>query len=189
MASIGTAMSRDAGIAASMIDILPRLRRYARTLARNRVDADDLVQDTCERAWMRVDTLRSSSDLRAWLFGIMHNLYVDQHRRKSVTIVHGDVVDLADWSADRTFSQLQVTDLHRALDRLPSEQLDVLLLVVLEDMTYDEVSTTLHIPIGTVMSRLSRARARLLELLEGDQQGSCQPARVMAGLQQQLDQK
>jgi RNA polymerase sigma factor (sigma-70 family) len=171
-----------ADIGASMTDILPRLRRYARTLVRNRTDADDLVQDTCERAWKRMDTLRRSSDLRAWLFGIMHNLYVDQHRRKSVMIVPDDVVDLADWSADRTFSQLQVTDLHRALDRLPSEQLSVLILVVLEDMTYDEVSTTLHIPIGTVMSRLSRARARLLELLEGDQQGSYQPARIMAGL-------
>jgi len=171
-----------AGIGASMIDILPRLRRYARSLVRNRIDADDLVQDTCERAWKRMDTLRSSSDLRAWLFGIMHNLYVDQHRRKSVIIAPDDVVDLTDWSADRMFNQLQVTDLDKALDRLPSEQLSVLLLVALEDMTYDEVSATLQIPIGTVMSRLSRARARLLELLEGDQQDHYQPARVMAGL-------
>ncbi len=171
-----------ASIGASMIDILPRLRRYARALVHNRIDADDLVQDTCERAWRGIETLRSISDLRAWLFGIMHNLYVDQRRRKSVMIVPGDVVDLAGWSADRAFCQLQVTDLERALQRLPSEQQSVLLLVVLEDMTYDEVSTKLHIRIGTVMSRLSRARARLRELLEGDQQSNYESARVKAGM-------
>lgn len=150
---------------------LPRLRRYARALAGNREDADDLVQDTLERAWTKADRWRGVSDMRAWLFSMMHNLYVDGVRRPKLSTVTMDEdtpeVPLAPTQGDR----LAVLDLQAALDLLPVEQKEVLLLVALEDMAYADVALTLGIPIGTVMSRLSRARARLQALLDAPARG------------------
>ncbi|MDP3254184.1 MAG: RNA polymerase sigma factor [Hydrogenophaga sp.] len=146
---------------------LPRLRRYARALAGNREDADDLVQDTLERAWTKADRWRGVSDMRAWLFSMMHNLYVDGVRRPKLSTVTMDEdtpeVPLAPTQGDR----LAVLDLQAALDLLPVEQKEVLLLVALEDMAYADVALTLGIPIGTVMSRLSRGRERLRGVMEG----------------------
>jgi len=146
---------------------LPRLRRYARALAGNREDADDLVQDTLERAWTKADRWRGVSDMRAWLFSMMHNLYVDGVRRPKLSTVTMDEdtpeVPLAPTQGDR----LAVLDLQAALDLLPVEQKEVLLLVALEDMAYAYVALTLGIPIGTVMSLLSRGRERLRGVMEG----------------------
>ena len=146
---------------------IPRLRRYARALVRDRGAADDLVQDTLERAWSRSAQWRPGSDLRAWLFGIMHNLRVDQLRGQGITTLPlGD--DDPGLTARATQSDLlEVGDLEAALARLPEEQRAVLLLVALEEMTYDEVAATMGIPIGTVMSRLARGRERLRLILEG----------------------
>ena len=146
---------------------VPRLRRYARALAGNRDDADDLVQDTLERAWARSNLWQGVADMRAWLFSIMHNLHVDGIRRPKISTVMMDddtpEVALAPSQDDR----LAVLDLQAALDRLPVEQKEVLLLVALEDMSYGDVASTLGIPMGTVMSRLSRGRERLRALMEG----------------------
>lgn len=146
---------------------LPRLRRYARALVRDRAAADDLVQDTLERAWSRAAQWRPGSDLRAWLFGIMHNLRVDQLRRPGLNTLPLDAEDFAVPVRATQSDRLEVNDLESALARLPEEQRAVLLLVALEDMTYDEVAGALGIPVGTVMSRLARGRERLRLILEG----------------------
>ncbi len=146
---------------------VPRLRRYARALAGNREDADDLVQDTLERAWAKSGLWRGVADMRAWLFGIMHNLHVDGVRRPKPHTVYLDeeVPEIA--VAPTQDERLAVVDLQTALDLLPIEQKEILLLVALEDMAYADVARTLGIPIGTVMSRLSRGRERLRALMEG----------------------
>ena len=146
---------------------VPRLRRYARALAGNRDDADDLVQDTLERAWAKSVLWRGVADMRAWLFGIMHNLHVDGIRRPKLATVlmDDDTPDVA--VAPTQGERLAVLDLQGALDLLPVEQKEIVLLIALEDMSYADVAATLGIPIGTVMSRLSRGRERLRALMEG----------------------
>ena len=149
---------------------LPRLRRYARALAGNRDDADDLVQDTLERAWAKSGLWRGRTeirDMRAWLFSIMHNLHVDGVRRPRLHTVTMDDDTPEMPVAPTQGERLAVLDLQAALDALPVEQKEILLLVALEDMAYADVAQTLGIPIGTVMSRLSRGRERLRGLMEG----------------------
>ena len=146
---------------------VPRLRRYARALVGNRDDADDLVQDTLERALAKSALWRGVSDMRAWLFSMMHNLHVDGIRRPRLhTVVLDDdtpEVPVAPTQAER----LEVLDLQAALERLPVEQREIILLVALEDMSYADIAATLGIPIGSVMSRLSRGRDRLRSLMQG----------------------
>ena len=146
---------------------VPRLRRYARALAGNRDDADDLVQDTLERAWAKSALWHGVADMRAWLFSIMHNLHVDGIRRPRLATVAMDD-DTPEVAMTPTQGErLAVLDLQAALDLLPIEQKEIVLLVALEDMAYAEIAATLGIPIGTVMSRLSRGRERLRALMEG----------------------
>ena len=147
---------------------VPRLRRYARALAGNRDDADDLVQDTLERAWSRAGLWRNVGDMRAWLFGIMHNLHVDALRRGRPAVVALDDDDAPEGVAPPPqAARAVVLDLQAALERLAPEQREVLLLVALEDMAYADIARTLGIPPGTVMSRLSRGRERLRLLMDG----------------------
>ncbi|WP_150427026.1 RNA polymerase sigma factor [Dechloromonas sp. CZR5] len=149
---------------------LPRLRRYARAMLGDRAAADDLVQDTLERAWSRIAQWRPGSDLRAWLFGIMHNLRVDQLRRGGLSTSSLDEDEVADVPVRPTQSDLlEVMDLETALRQLPDEQREILLLVALEEMSYADIAALLGIPIGTVMSRLSRGRERLRLVMEGRQ--------------------
>ena len=146
---------------------IPRLRRYARAMLGDRAAADDLVQDTLERAWSRLKQWRQGSDLRAWLFGIMHNLRVDQLRRlKPIT----RPVEEGDYEQPTRATQtdaLELKDLESALDQLPDEQREVVLLVALEEMSYADIAAMLEIPAGTVMSRLSRGRERLRQIIAG----------------------
>jgi len=151
---------------ASLIACIPRLRRYARALLGERAGADDLVQETVERGWRKLASWRPGSDMRAWLFGIMHNLHVDQQRKPVLaTEPLDDDLPVAAPNAEPS-SGLALRDMDAALLQLPSEQRAVLLLVALEEMTYDEVALVLNIPLGTVMSRLSRARERLRLLMQ-----------------------
>ena len=146
---------------------VPRLRRYARALVTNRDDADDLVQDTLERAWAKSAMWQGVNDMRAWLFGVMHNLHVDGVRRPKLHTVVLDEdtpeIPVAPTQTDR----LAVFDLQAALQQLPVEQREIILLIALEDLSYAEVAATLGIPMGSVMSRLSRGRERLRSLMEG----------------------
>jgi RNA polymerase sigma-70 factor (ECF subfamily) len=149
-----------------LVELIPRLRRYARALAGDRASADDLVQDTLERAWSKLHLYRRGTDLRAWLFTVMHNVHVNRVRAARPT----DPLDEGLPELATRASQgdaLSVRDLDRALARLPEEQRAVLLLVTLEEMSYEETAQTLAIPIGTVMSRLSRAREKLRAMMLG----------------------
>ena len=144
----------------AIVDLIPRLRRYARALVGDRFAADDLVQDTLERAWAKFHLYRGGTDLRAWLFTVMHNVHVNRVRALRPTdALTDELPEVAQRAAQG--DSLMVRDLDRALARLPEEQRAVLLLVALEDMSYEEAARALGIPIGTVMSRLSRARERL----------------------------
>jgi RNA polymerase sigma-70 factor (ECF subfamily) len=149
-----------------LVDLIPRLRRYARALVNDRASADDLVQDTLERAWAKLHLYRRGTDLRAWLFTVMHNVHVNKVRSARATDpLDDEMPELAQRAAQG--DSLVVRDLDRAIARLPDEQRAVLLLVTLEEMSYDQVARALGIPIGTVMSRLSRAREKLRAMMLG----------------------
>jgi RNA polymerase sigma-70 factor (ECF subfamily) len=159
------------------MDHVPRLRRYARALIRNRDLADDLVQDTLERALRHTDKFQSGTDLRAWLFTIMHNVFANQASRADARAVHISVDDdplpESEFAVAGTQAQsLEVRDLDYALQRLPLDQRQVVLLVGLEELSYAEVALALDIPLGTVMSRLSRGRERLRALMAGAPAGA-----------------
>lgn len=147
---------------------IPALRRYARALTGDTWAADDLVQDTLERACGKWRLWVVDSNLRAWLFTVMHNLYASQVRhsaRQSMGLAV-DVEALADELQAPGAPPGQALDLQRCLLRLPPDQRAVLLLVSLEDLSYAEVARITGVPVGTVMSRLSRARSRLQALLD-----------------------
>jgi RNA polymerase sigma-70 factor (ECF subfamily) len=149
-----------------IVAVIPRLRRYARALTGERIAADDLVQDTLERAWRKLHLFRTGTDLRAWLFTVMHNVYVNQVRTSRISISDDEELsELPD--RQKEADGLAMRDLDRAIGRLPDEQREVLLLIALEDMSYEETARTLDIPIGTVMSRLSRAREKLRAMMQG----------------------
>jgi RNA polymerase sigma factor (sigma-70 family) len=152
--------------AQDLIELIPRLRRYARALVGDRAASDDLVQDTLERAWTKLHLYRRGTDLRAWLFTVMHNVHVNRVRAMRPTDpLDDDMPELAQRATQG--DALVVRDLDRAISALPVAQREVLLLVALEDLSYEETARVLGIPIGTVMSRLARAREKLRDLMEG----------------------
>jgi RNA polymerase sigma-70 factor (ECF subfamily) len=150
---------------------IPRLRRYALALTGNREAADDLMQDALERAWRKRALWQPGTDLRAWLFTVMHNVYVNGVRAARPT----ESLDEDGPAADALNSQQAGTaadgevvrsELRSALAQLAPDQREVVLLVGLEQMSYAEAAAVLDVPIGTVMSRLARGRERLRGLLE-----------------------
>ena len=147
---------------------IPRLRRYARALTGRPDAADDLVQDTLERALEKWQFWQRERDLRPWLFSIMHNLHVDTCRREGrIEYCDDDALPHVVQRPDQE-DALHLRDLDRALALLPLDQREVILLVGLEELSYAEVAAALSVPQGTVMSRLSRARARLKSILAGE---------------------
>ncbi len=146
---------------------IPPLRRYARALTGNHAAAEDLVQDTLERAWKRLRLWRRGSNLRAWLFTIMHNVFVNQVKtdqgRQNRADKSTDVKVPATLPQD---DRLDLRDLNKALRMLSAEQREVVLLIGLEQMSYDEAAKILGLPVGTVMSRLSRGREQLRLLMD-----------------------
>ena len=156
---------------------LPGLRRYARALV-GAVHADDLVQDTVERAWRKFDQWQRGGEMRPWLFSIMHNLHVDQLRRPGLALQELDDDALLPAPEHTPGQSIAIGEMDAALARLPLGQREVILLVALEQMPYEQVAATLGIPVGTVMSRLSRGREKLRALLDGrpaSGQGSAPP--------------
>lgn len=157
-----------------IVQYIPRLRRYARALLRgNSGAADDLVQDCLERALSRLHLWRHNSDLRAWLFTVMHNLYVNQIRRQGHEVI---VEEILETSAGVASDPGRSCEIEQALGLLQPDQREILLMVTLEGMSYREVASVLGIPEGTVMSRLARARARLRRALDGE--GSVELRRI-----------
>src|SRR5215813_1943159 len=159
--------------------LIPALRRYARALVRNRANADDLVQDCLERAVSRWQQ-RRDGDVRAWLFSILHNLAIDQFRKtaargRHLAIDEAEEVDFAGAAAQE--HRLMYQDVLQKLARLPEEQRAVLLLVAVEDLSYADAAKVLNVPVGTVMSRLSRARERLQQEIDGVTAGNVVPLR------------
>ncbi len=149
--------------------VIPRLRRYARALTGDTLRADDLVQDTLERALVKQHLWRQGSDLRAWMFTIMHNVFVNQVRANppGITVeLDDEAYNVPARSSPVDF--IEVGEMDRAIRRLPVEQREVLLLIALEQLSYGETAAALGIPVGTVMSRLYRARERLRALLGGE---------------------
>ncbi len=155
-------------IAQLIVQNIPRLRRYARALTGDTNRADDLVQDTLERAWSRIRLWRGGEDIRPWLFTIMHNVFANQVRRYAhePTLVPLSEEELASEHRPQQETDLDLRDLQTALATLGDEQRELVLLVGLEQLSYQEVATVLGIPIGTVMSRLARAREHLRQALD-----------------------
>jgi len=150
----------------ALLAVLPALRRHARALVGDPMAADDLVQDTLERAWRHAHRWDAERGLRPWLLTIMHHVRIDQWRRQGLDLVNLDEADagLPVMRATQT-DGLEMAALEAALQQVPEPQRAVMLLVAIEGCSYAEVAEMLGVPTGTVMSRLARGRDRLRQLL------------------------
>ena len=146
---------------------IPALRRYARSLLRDAEKADDLVQDCLLRAWSRRHLWRQPGNLRAWLFTILHNLYANQMRSLSrqPRFAPSDAAEHVGQTARQT-DQVETSEVLDALHSLNEDQRQAILLIAVEGLRYEEAASVLGVPVGTVMSRLSRGRERLRELTD-----------------------
>ena len=147
--------------------LIPALRRYARSLLHNRAAADDLVQDCLERTVSRWYQ-RRDGNVRAWLFTILHNLAINQFRQSATRGRHLPIDEVSEGDFGEAAAQdqrLMYQDVLNKLANLPKDQQAVLLLVAVEDLSYADAAKVLDIPVGTVMSRLSRARAALRDIV------------------------
>ena len=166
----------DAAVQAELVALLPRLRRFARGLAGAPDQADDLVQAACERAIARIHQWTPGTRLDSWMFRIVQTIWLDQKRAQKVRTGEGRVeADSAIAEPELTVDGAREMEAHmtydavrRAMAKLPEEQRGVMLVVCVEGQSYKEAADTLAIPIGTVMSRLSRARTALARLLGED---------------------
>jgi RNA polymerase sigma factor (sigma-70 family) len=159
----------DETLTAAMVAELPRLRRHALYLCYNHADADDLVQDCLEAALSKKGSLQDPAKLRSWLLSILNNLFLMRLRSNARRGQMLQIEDFADSLAASASPEDRQTarDLARAMAKLSAEHRQILLLLNVEGYGYRQVADTLGIPIGTVMSRLARARRRLRALLEG----------------------
>jgi RNA polymerase sigma-70 factor (ECF subfamily) len=151
-----------------IIALLPRLRRFARTMTRNVHDADDLVQTAIERALARFEQLRPNSSIAGWMFGIMRNAWIDEVRasvrRDRVLAPEEAGENIGDPKAEL---QLDVLSVEGAMARLPDEQRHAIGLVLIEGLSYKEAAEIMDVPIGTLTSRLARGREALQRMLSG----------------------
>jgi RNA polymerase sigma-70 factor (ECF subfamily) len=157
-----------------LIAVLPRLRRFARGLSGSVADADDLVQAACERALARQHQFQEGTRFDSWMFRIVQTIWIDQVRARDVRKEDGDVAEDrlgSDEPARRVEARLALNEVRRALDHLPPDQRAALLLVTVEGLSYKEAAEALQVPVGTIMSRLSRARIALQFQLEAGRGG------------------
>jgi RNA polymerase sigma-70 factor (ECF subfamily) len=162
--------------AQGVIALLPRLRRLARALTGNPDQADDLVQSACERAFAARAQYQPETRLDAWMFRILRNQWIDTHRRQAARGGrHEDIEEAVGVTGsdgrDIVESRLMLARAESALARLPPEQREVVVLICVEQLGYREVAELMDVPIGTVMSRLSRARRALARALGMDALG------------------
>ncbi|MBA4044656.1 MAG: RNA polymerase sigma factor [Erythrobacter sp.] len=162
-------MTPDETTRQALIALIPRLRRFARVLTGNLADADDVVQACLEKAMLNLDQWQPGTRLDSWVFRIARNHWVDDRRRAHNSKAHDDIGEMIDLAGDNGVAVVEASNEARmvraAVDQLPSEQRDVVALVMLEEFSYREAADALGLPIGTVMSRLSRAKAALAKLL------------------------
>jgi RNA polymerase sigma-70 factor (ECF subfamily) len=149
-----------------IVGLLPRLRRFARSLSRNQHDADDLVQSAVERAWRHIDQLKPGANLASWMFGIMKNAWIDNRRSRAR---RGEVAlpeDSGDHPAvNPSDLNANLWSISEAMDKLPEEQRLAVALVLVEGLSYKEAAQLLDIPMGTLTSRLARGRTALAAAL------------------------
>ena len=157
----------DEPLGEQLVALLPRLRRFARALASNVHDADDLVQIAVEHAWSRAHQLRADASPASWMFGILRNAWIDECRsRARRTRLHAPA-ELGETVSDPQAGPPEdLWSMQSALARLPEEQREVIALVLVEGLAYREAAQLMNVPIGTVTSRLARARAALQNMLE-----------------------
>ena len=153
-----------------IVDLLTPLRRYARSLTRDSLKADDLVHDTLVRALESRGSLRPNTNMLTWMMTVLHNVFIDGERRRRVEARHADVlVQLSDEVAlPAQEGHVRLAQIRAAFDALPEEQRAALHLVTLEGMAYADAAAVLGIPIGTLMSRLGRGRAALRAFEDGE---------------------
>jgi RNA polymerase sigma-70 factor (ECF subfamily) len=165
-----TAASEEIG--ASIVALLPRLRRFARSLSRNQHDADDLTQAVVERAWRNLGQFHAGANLAAWMFGIMKNVWIDNrraHGRRGEVPLPEDTGDHP--AVTPVDTQATLWAVSEAMSRLPEEQRLAVALVLVEGLSYKEAAAVLEVPIGTLTSRLARGRSALATALAGDEKG------------------
>ncbi len=162
-------MEPNARIQEEIASLIPRLRKFARVLTGNLADADDVVQASLEKAMRNIDQWQPGTRLDSWLFTIARNLWIDDRRLARNRTPHDDVTEMFDLAGDDGVDAVEARDrqraVRRAVDALPADQRELVGLVMLEGFAYREAAAMLDIPIGTVMSRLSRAKAALADTL------------------------
>jgi RNA polymerase sigma-70 factor (ECF subfamily) len=152
-----------------LIAVLPRLRRFARGLTGSAVEADDLVQAACERALARQHQFQEGTRFDSWMFRIVQTIWIDQIRSRDVRKEDGHVAEErlgSDEPVRRVEARLALAEVRRAVDRLPPDQRAALLLVTVDGLSYKEAADVVGVPVGTIMSRLARARIALQQQLE-----------------------
>ncbi len=153
-----------------LVEHIPHLRRYARSLTRDIQQSEDLVQECLGRALSRMSQWQADTNLRAWLFTIMHNLHINNLRQRKLSSGADslDGVELMDTRQNGQDTAMEMQDLERAMAQLTTEHREILMLVCVEGMSYSEVASVLGVATGTVMSRLHRARETLRHWLSGE---------------------
>ena len=163
-------MASDKHTHPDIVDLLVTLRRYARSLTRDALRADDLVHDTLVRALEMQGSLRPNTNLRTWMMTVLHNAFIDEQRRRQVEARHADaLVRMSeDMAPPAQEGRVRLAQIRQAFLTLPEEQRAALHLVTLEGMAYADAAAVLGIPIGTLMSRLGRGRAALRAFEDGN---------------------
>lgn len=165
-------MKPDPTTQAELIALIPRLRRFARVLTGNLADADDVVQACLEKAMLNLDQWQRGTRLDRWVFRIARNAWLDDRRRAHNRLGHDEFGDIPELTGEDGVAQAEGASdarmVRAAVDALPPEQRDVVALVMLEEFSYRDAADALGLPIGTVMSRLSRAKAALAKTIASE---------------------
>jgi RNA polymerase sigma-70 factor (ECF subfamily) len=152
-----------------LVSVLPRLRRFARGLARSATEADDLVQAACERALAREHQFQEGTRFDSWMFRIVQTIWIDQLRAREVRKEDGEIAEErmgSNESVRRAEARIALAEVRKAVDRLPPDQRATLMLVTVEGLSYKEAAEVAGVPMGTIMSRLARARIALQQHLD-----------------------